>query len=146
MSITTGGLLGLRFNLHLITWRLIIIIGEKTRETGKYFQVSWRDPLAILYLTPVPAELQLHYGIEISCQRGENTDKLVEIVGYQETRYFRQIWHYHHARGSVEGSTMTLDTPNANPNVEQTKDSSIEAFTYRESFSNIYPQDGPVQV
>ena len=31
-------------------------------------EVSWKDPLAILYLIPVPPELQLHYGIEIEIE------------------------------------------------------------------------------
>ena len=58
-------------------------------------EVSWRDPLAILYLTPVPSELQLHYGIEIENGMGNDLlERIVEIVGYQESRYFRQIWHY----------------------------------------------------
>ena len=51
-------------------------------------EVSWRDPLAILYLTPVPSELQLHYGIEIEHGMGHDLlERVVEIVGYQESRY-----------------------------------------------------------
>ena len=61
----------------------------------------------------------------------EDTQKLVEIVGYQETRYFRQIWHYQHhgSISSVEGSTLTL-----------TQDKTeTEGFAYRELFSNVHP-------
>ena len=97
-------------------------------------EISWKDPLAILYLNPVPNELQLHYGIEIFYGANtEDCDKLVEIVGYQETRYFRQIWHYH--RGSVssnlEDSTLTLN--------QGEKFESQEPFIYKEMFSNILP-------
>ena len=60
-------------------------------------EVSWKDPLAILYLIPVPSELQVHYGIEIEYGLGQDPiERLVEIVGYQESRYFRQIWYYQH--------------------------------------------------
>ena len=71
-------------------------------------EVSWKDPLALLYLKPVPNELQVHYGIEIEYGSVTDVQKLVEIVGYQETRYFRQIWHYQHhgSISSVEGSTF----------------------------------------
>ena len=45
-------------------------------------EISWKDPLSILYLNPVPNELQLHYGIEIYYGVNmEDCDKLVEIVG-----------------------------------------------------------------
>ena len=96
-------------------------------------EICWKDPLAILYLNPVPNELQLHYGIEIFYgASSDDCDKLVEIVGYQETRYFRQIWHYH--RGSVssnlEDSTLTLSQPGQDPQ---------EPFVYKELFSNIFP-------
>ena len=59
-------------------------------------EVSWRDPLSILYLIPVPTELQLHYGIEIEhgIPGHDLIERVVEIIGYQESRYFRQIWHY----------------------------------------------------
>jgi hypothetical protein len=107
-------------------------------------EVTWKDPLAILYLTPVPKELQLHYGIEISSNDGEEKiDKLVEIVGYQETRYFRQIWHYHNGSSGMDDSTLTLNTPNAAANKEALE----EPFVYRESFSNIQPpSNGSIQV
>ena len=63
----------------------------------------WRDPLAVLYLTPVPRELELHYGIEITFLKSskdsngeglvvdEARDQVVEIVGYDETRFFRTM-------------------------------------------------------
>ena len=63
----------------------------------------WRDPLAVLYLTPVPRELELHYGIEITFLKSskdsngetlvvdEARDQVVEIVGYDETRFFRNM-------------------------------------------------------
>ena len=59
--------------------------------------------MAVLYLTPVPKELELHYGIEItflkpskkSTEEGlvidEARDQIVEIVGYDETRFFRHM-------------------------------------------------------
>ena len=45
---------------------------------------------------PVPTELQLHYGIEIEhgIPGHDLIERVVEIIGYQESRYFRQIWHY----------------------------------------------------
>ena len=69
--------------------------------------------------------------IEIEYGNSEDTQRLVEIVGYQETRYFRQIWHYQHhgSISSVEGSTLTL-----------TQDKTeTEGFAYRELFSNVHP-------
>ena len=45
-------------------------------------EVSWKDPLALLYLKPVPNELQVHYGIEIEYGNLQDVQKLVEIVGY----------------------------------------------------------------
>ena len=59
--------------------------------------------MAVLYLTPVPKELELHYGIEITFLRSnkssnggalvidETRDQVVEIVGYDETRFFRHM-------------------------------------------------------
>ena len=59
---------------------------------------------------------------------------IITIYSYQETRYFRQIWHYQH-RGSVssnlEGSTLTL--------CQGDMESQAEPFVYKESFSNILP-------
>ena len=78
----------------------------------------------------MPNELQLHYGIEIFYgASSDDCDKLVEIVGYQETRYFRQIWHYH--RGSVSSNLSTLSQ-------HPDKDTQ-EPFVYKELFSNIFP-------
>ena len=53
---------------------------------------------------------------------------------YQETRYFRQIWHYQHhgSISSVEGSTLTL-TQDKNIHDEN------EGFSYRELFQNVHP-------
>ena len=98
-------------------------------------EVSWKDPLALLYLKPVPNELQVHYGIEIEYGNVTDVQKLVEIVGYQETRYFRQIWHYQHhgSISSVEGSTLTL-TQDKNIHDEN------EGFSYRELFQNVHPK------
>ena len=59
--------------------------------------------MSVLYLTPVPKELELHYGVEITFLRtskdsnggattiDETRDQIVEIVGYDETRFFRQM-------------------------------------------------------
>ena len=59
--------------------------------------------MAVLYLTPVPKELELHYGIEITflkpnkdssgvnLVRDEAKDQVVEVVGYDETRFFRHM-------------------------------------------------------
>ena len=59
--------------------------------------------MAVLYLTPVPKELELHYGIEITFLKpnkkpgeeglviDEARDQIVEIVGYDETRFFRNM-------------------------------------------------------
>ena len=59
--------------------------------------------MAVLYLTPVPRELELHYGIEITFLKpskdlngeslvvDETRDQVVEIVGYDETRFFRNM-------------------------------------------------------
>lgn len=103
-------------------------------------EVSWKDPLAILYLNPVPKELQLHYGIEIIQSDHDDTDKLVEIVGYQESRYFRQIWHYHRS-SSIEDSTLTLSHDSAQNNITN------EPFVYRECFSSINPpKSGSIKV
>lgn len=118
--------------------------------------VSWKDPLAVLYLVPVPDELQLHYGIEIeygSGQQDEIFERVVEIVGYQESRYFRQIWRYHR-KGScgsdVGDSTLTLNQENesiAEASAHGGNGINNEPFTYRETFSHIYPpNNGTVKV
>lgn len=110
--------------------------------------ISWKDPLAVLYLVPVPDELQLHYGIEIEYGGADEIfERVVEIVGYQESRYFRQIWRYHR-RGScgsdVGDSTLTL---NQEPEVIGDNGINNEPFVYRETFSHIYPpHNGTVKV
>ena len=109
----------------------INFVASDSNTSQLSLEVSWKDPLALLYLKPVPNDLQVHYGIEIEYGNLEDTQKLVEIVGYQETRYFRQIWHYQHhgSISSVEGSTLTL-----------TQDKTeTEGFAYRELFSNVHP-------
>ena len=116
------------------------VLDPATNELA--LEVSWKDPLAILYLIPVPTELQLHYGIEI--ENDAASERVVEIIGYQESRYFRQIWHYHH-HGSADsgGSTLTLD-----PEPGSQRESNPEPFVYRELFGNIHPtaNNGTIKV
>ena len=76
---------------------------DENARSPKHLQLIWRDPLAVLYLTPVPKELELHYGIEITflkpnkessrvnLVRDEAKDQVVEVVGYDETRFFRHM-------------------------------------------------------
>ena len=79
---------------------------EQNGQVPKHLNLIWRDPLAVLYLTPVPKELELRYGIEITFLKtggkpssnggtatliDETRDQVVEIVGYDETRFFRHM-------------------------------------------------------
>lgn len=61
-------------------------------------------------------------------------------MGYQESRYFRQIWHYQHRSASVASdlgdSTLTLNPENASVSQPNRIE---EAFVYREAFNNICP-------
>ena len=87
----------------------------------------WRDPLAVLYLTPVPKELELHYGIEITFLKtnkkphgegleiDDSRDQVVEIVGYDETRFFRNM-NNRSAAGAGEYTTIQLESDKIHTN------------------------------
>ncbi|CAB4056773.1 unnamed protein product [Lepeophtheirus salmonis] len=69
-------------------------LGSKVLSNGA-LEVNWKDPLAVVYLPPsFPSKLRLHYGIEITFTN-EHTDmeRIVEIIGYDETRYYQQVWN-----------------------------------------------------
>ena len=67
----------------------------------------------MVYLSPsrCPAEqLRLHYGVEITFPEESGADSLVEIVGYDDARYFRQMWKASSAHNSVGGGGgLSLD-------------------------------------
>ena len=96
-------------------------------ETG--LELSWKDPLAVIYLIPVPLKLRLHYGIEISCSDKDEVnedDKVIELVGYDESRYSNvekegQSWH------ASSPARVQLKTPA----------SSVKEFVYRERFPKV---------
>eukprot|EP00096_Caligus_rogercresseyi_P015671 TRINITY_DN813_c2_g1_i1.p1 TRINITY_DN813_c2_g1~~TRINITY_DN813_c2_g1_i1.p1 ORF type:complete len:682 (+),score=185.01 TRINITY_DN813_c2_g1_i1:292-2337(+) len=69
-------------------------LGSKVLSNGA-LEVTWKDPLAVIYLpASFPSRLRLHYGIEITFTN-EHTDmeRIVEIIGYDETRYLQQVWN-----------------------------------------------------
>ncbi len=61
-------------------------------DARRSLSVAWRDPLAVLYLAPVPRELQLHFCVEVSFPGGSGVDPVVEVVGYDDMRYYRRMW------------------------------------------------------
>ena len=77
----------------------------QSRDDGcKTLSVTWKDPLAVLYLTPLHKELELNYGIEVNYKPNQqhcSLEKVVEIVGYDETRFFKNL-DVHYNRGSQE--------------------------------------------
>ncbi len=88
-------------------------------NSGQLMAVAWRDPLAVLYLAPVPKELRLHYVLEVSFPPGSGLDDLVEVVGHDDARYYRQMWR------SAEPGAVSLGEP--------------AAATYRQVFSGYFP-------
>ena len=91
-------------------------------------EVSWEDPLAVVYLAPVPKQLQLHYGISVNFSSGcPCPDDIVAVVGYDESRFYQQVW-----RSSRPGKVHM--------NVAEA------ALTYKESFGGIPRQVYGAQV
>ncbi|TRY63378.1 hypothetical protein TCAL_09031 [Tigriopus californicus] len=64
------------------------------RDAPQGLEITWKDPLAVLYIMPVPRSLRLCYGLEISFPHHPTfpNEKIVEIVGFEEKRYYEQIW------------------------------------------------------
>ena len=91
-------------------------------------EVVWEDPLAVVYLAPVPKQLQLHYGISVNFSSGSPCpDDIVAVVGYDESRFYQQVW-----RSSRPGKVHM--------NVAEA------ALTYKESFGDIPRQVYGAQV
>ncbi len=67
---------------------------EEDEEVGTVsLVVEWRDPLAVLYLKPVPKELRLHFGVKISFpDKASGLDPIMEMVAYDDVRYYQQMW------------------------------------------------------
>ena len=101
----------LRLLLDLISWRSGLGLALKTlaalevdvqnnwrpfkfrveaRGPGLGLELIWKDPLAVLYVMPVPKSMKLFYGIEITSLR--TGEKIIEIVGFEEKRYYQQIF------------------------------------------------------
>ena len=101
---------------------------DENSNVPKHLQLIWRDPLAVLYLTPVPKELELHYGIEITFLKpnrnssgeslviDEARDQVVEVVGYDETRFFRHM----HNKSVAVGAAGPLESDKNHLNVTGT--------------------------
>ncbi len=61
------------------------------REDTDELELEWVDPLAVVYLSPVPKQLQLHYGININFSSScPCPDDIVAVVGYDESRLGRK--------------------------------------------------------
>ena len=91
-------------------------------------EVVWEDPLAVVYLAPVPKQLQLHYGVSVNFSSGcPCPDDVVAVVGYDESRFYQQVW-----RSSRPGKVHM--------NIAEA------ALTYKESFSGIPRQVYGAQV
>ena len=91
-------------------------------------EVIWEDPLAVVYLAPVPKQLQLHYGISVNFSSGcPCPEDIVAVVGYDESRFYQQVW-----RSSRPGKVHM--------NVAEA------ALTYKESFGGIPRQVYGAQV
>ena len=60
-------------------WRPFQLEATFSDEDGS-LEIGWKDPLAVIYLAPVPRQLQLHFGIEISFPEDSSMDSIVEIV------------------------------------------------------------------
>ena len=100
---------------------------DQNAQEPSHLNLIWRDPLAVLYLTPVPKELELHYGIEITfLKRNEKShgegleiddsrDQVVEIVGYDETRFFRNM-NNKSAAGGGEYTSIQLESDKIHTN------------------------------
>ncbi len=70
-------------------WRPFKLEVSKDESDPTSLIVSWTNPLAVLYLTPVPPELSLHYGLEVVYGAGLTQ---LWVVGYEDARYHRQMW------------------------------------------------------
>ena len=91
-------------------------------------EVAWEDPLAVVYLAPVPRQLQLHYGVNVNFSSGcPCPDDIVAVVGYDESRFYQQVW-----RSSRPGKVHM--------------NASDAALTYKESFGDIPRQVYGAQV
>ena len=60
---------------------------------GGGLTVRWKQPLALLYAMPVPRDLSLHFAVEISFPDDFFADNIMQMIGYDETRYVQQVWH-----------------------------------------------------
>jgi hypothetical protein len=62
-------------------------------EEDDSLELEWEDPLAVVYLSPVPRQLQLHYGININFSSScPCPDDIIAVVGYDESRFYQQVW------------------------------------------------------
>ena len=87
------------------------------KKTDRALEVSWKDPLAILYLMPLPEDLNMHFGVDICFKSISDRERLIRIVGYDERRYYQRVWHS--SRPSSVEVKMT------------------ESFSYNETFEEI---------
>lgn len=103
-------------------WRPHKTLAKLSEAEG--LQVSWKDPLAVLYLLPLPPELNLHFGVDVT--HGPNGDHAVRIVGYDERRYYQRVWH------SARPSTVQLKM--------------ADSFNYTEAFAELVERPTKVDV
>ena len=82
--------------------------------------------MAILYLMPLPEDLNLHFGIDISFKSISNRERFIRIIGYDERRYYQRVWHS--SRSSSVEMKMT------------------ESFSYCETFRDIEDNEDIAQV
>lgn len=89
------------------------------QETPQGLEITWKDPLAVLYIMPVPRSMRLCYGLEISFPHHPTfpNEKIVEIVGFEEKRYYEQIW------SATRANAVDLKLK--------------ESFTYNEVFAEV---------
>lgn len=73
---------------------LVVVGEEEEEESTSSLEVTWKDPLAVLYLSPVPCrKIQLHFALSVSFSSScPCPDEMVRVVGHDETRYYQQVW------------------------------------------------------